>query len=213
MKLSTKNSFAASMLLVSTLALAACSPSNQNDSSAANTENTVTSPTSTASSATNSATNSATGSATADSDADSILSVSDAVVRATVEGNPMTSVFGTILNNSEEDVVITGFTASVEAQSYEIHEVVDGVMREKEGGFVIGAGESHELAPGGDHFMLMGLSAPVAAGDTVEIALELDNGTEVALAPIPVRTIAAGDESYGDDGELTGHEGTEHPAS
>lgn len=189
-------------MLVGALALAACSPANESDSSASPTDAVITSPTSAAGSASDSA--------TADSDADSLLSISDAVVRATVDGNPMTSVFGTILNNSEDEISITGFTASVEAQSYEIHEVVDGVMQEKEGGFVIGAGDSHELAPGGDHFMLMGLSAPVEAGDTVEITLELDNGTEVDLEPIPIRTIAAGDESYGEEGELMGHDGVDH---
>lgn len=206
MKLTIKNSFAGSMLLVGALALAACSPANENNSPADNTEDAVTSATASATAG------SATGSATADSDADSLLSISDAVVRATVEGNPMTSVFGSILNNSEDDITITGFTASVEAESYEIHEVVDGVMQEKEGGFAIGAGDSHELAPGGDHFMLMGLSAPIEAGDTVEITLELDNGTEVDLEPIPVLTIAAGDESYGEEGELMGHDGVDHSA-
>ena len=200
MKFTIKNSFAGSILLVGALALAACSPSNENDSAADMTEDAVTSPTASS------------DSTTADADADQILSVSDAVVRASVEGSPMTAIFGTIANNSEEEVTITGFTASVDAMAYEVHEVVDGVMREKEGGFTIPAGESYELAPGKDHLMLMGLSEPVEAGDTVDVTLILDDGSEIELDPVPVRTIAAGDESYSDDGGLMGHSGVDDSA-
>lgn len=114
----------------------------------------------------------------------------------------MTSVFGTLHNETDEDIQIVGVDADVEAGSYEMHEVVDGVMQEKEGGITVAAGEAHELAPGGDHFMFMELSEPIEAGDVVTITLELGDGSEVTLEGVPVRAMAAGDEDYGDLGGM-----------
>ncbi|GAB3591089.1 hypothetical protein CFAEC_07985 [Corynebacterium faecale] len=195
MKFNVKNSFAGSMLLVGALTLAACSPANENDSVTDTEDGTETSATQIASNGD-----------------DATLAVTGAYVRASVEGSPMTAVFGTLTNTTDEEITLAGFEASIDAAAYEIHEVVDGVMREKEGGLLIPAGESHELAPGQDHLMLMGLAAPIEAGDTVDVTLILDDGTEIELDPVPVRTVAAGDESYGEDGELMGHDGVDDSA-
>lgn len=199
MKLTIKNSVVGSIVVVGALALAACSPANENDSTETATEATTTTATSTTSATT-----------TAEAAADAPLTLTDGFVRASVEGSQMTAIFGTLTNTTDGEITLTGFEASVDAAAYEIHEVVDGVMREKEGGLTIAAGDTHELAPGQDHMMLMGLEAPVEAGDTVDITLILGDGTEIELDPVPVRTIAAGDESYGEDGELTGHTGMDN---
>lgn len=199
MKLTIKNSVVGSIVVVGALALAACSPANENDSTETATEATTTTATSTTSATT-----------TAEAAADAPLTLTDGFVRASVEGSQMTAIFGTLTNTTDEEITLTGFETSVDAAAYEIHEVVDGVMREKEGGLTIAAGDTHELAPGQDHMMLMGLEAPVEAGDTVDITLILSDGTEIELDPVPVRTIAAGDESYGEDGELTGHTGMDN---
>ena len=203
MKLTIKNSVVGSIVVVGALALAACSPANENDSTEATAEATTTTATSTTSTT---STTSAMTTAAADA-ADAPLALTDGFVRATVEGTQMTAIFGTLTNTTDEEINLTGFTASVDAAAYEIHEVVDGVMREKEGGLTIAAGDTHELAPGQDHMMLMGLDTPVEAGDTVDITLILGDGTEIELDPVPVRTIAAGDESYGEDGGLMGNNG------
>lgn len=137
--------------------------------------------------------------------ADATVTLNDGVVRATADDNPMTSVFGTLENQTAEELNIVGLTADVEAESYEIHEVADGVMQEKAGGIVIPAGETHEMTPGGDHFMFLELAEPIAAGDAVSVTVELDDGTTVEFADIPVRTMGAGDEDYGDLGGM-GHE-------
>lgn len=203
MKLTIKNSVVGSIVVVGALALAACSPANENDSTEATAEATTTTATTTA---TATSTTSAMTTVAADA-ADAPLTLTDGFVRATVEGTQMTAIFGTLTNTTDEEINLTGFTASVDAAAYEIHEVVDGVMREKEGGLTIAAGDTHELAPGQDHMMLMGLDTPVEAGDTVDITLILGDGTEIELDPVPVRTIAAGDESYGEDGGLMGNNG------
>ncbi|OFQ37175.1 hypothetical protein HMPREF2943_08050 [Corynebacterium sp. HMSC072D12] len=174
-------------LAAGSLTLAACSPSEE-DSAAA--------PSSAASSAEQD--KNAETSTSASSSAESGVTFEDAVVRAMEEDSDMTAIFGTLHNNTDKDINVLGFSSSVKAKHYEIHEVVDGVMQEKEGGFDIPAGESIELAPGGFHFMLMGVTEPVMAGETATLTLELADGSSVELGDIPVRTIGAGDEDYGD---------------
>lgn len=173
-------------LAAGSLTLAACSPSEE-DSAAA--------PSSAATSAEKD--KGAETSASASSSAESGITFEDAVVRAMEEDSDMTAIFGTLHNNTDEDINVVGFSSSVKAEHYEIHEVVDGVMQEKEGGFDVPAGESIELAPGGFHFMLMGVTEPVMAGETATLTLELADGSTIELGDIPVRTIGAGDEDYG----------------
>ena len=174
-------------LAAGSLTLAACSPSEE-DSAAA--------PSSAASSAEQD--KNAETSTSASSSAESGVTFEDAVVRAMEKDSDMTAIFGTLHNNTDKDINVVGFSSSVKAKHYEIHEVVDGVMQEKEGGSDIPAGESIELAPGGFHFMLMGVTEPVMAGETATLTLELADGSSVELGDIPVRTIGAGDEDYGD---------------
>lgn len=178
-------------LAAGSLTLAACSPSEE-DSAAA--------PSSTATSAEKD--KDAETSTSASSSAESGVTFEDAVVRAMEKDSDMTAIFGTLHNHTDKDVNVVGFTSSVKAKHYEIHEVVDGVMQEKEGGFDIPAGESVELAPGGFHFMVMGVTEPVMAGETATLTLELADGSTIELGDIPVRTIGAGDEDYGDMGHM-----------
>ncbi|AZA11561.1 copper chaperone PCu(A)C [Corynebacterium gerontici] len=127
------------------------------------------------------------------------ITLSDAYVKATEDGKDMTAIFGTIHNDSDQDVNVTGFKANIDAQKFELHEVVDGVMRQKEGGYVIPAGESLVLEPGKEHMMVMGLKQPIKAGDKVNLTIELADGTSVEVSDVPVRTIGAGQENYGND--------------
>ncbi|ALC06077.1 hypothetical protein CDES_08360 [Corynebacterium deserti GIMN1.010] len=178
-----KKSFVAGAVLSSALVLGACSPANQNDSAG---DPSATSTTASSVVATSS----------------EPISAENAVVRASVEGSDMTAVFATLVNNTDEELHITAFDADVDAQSFELHEVVNGVMQEKPDGLVIPAGESVELAPGGDHLMILGLAQPIEAGDAINLVLTLEDGTEVPLDAIPARTIAAGDEEYGNMGDM-----------
>ena len=58
-------------------------------------------------------------------------------------------------------------------------------MRHVPDGFAIPAGESHSLQRGGDHVMLMGLSRPLADGDTVTLTLTFEKAGEVVI-DVPV---------------------------
>lgn len=116
------------------------------------------------------------------------------------DGNDMTPIFGTLRNTTDQDLHVVGFTTSLGDASYEIHEVVDGVMRQKEGGFDIPAGGTHELAPGGDHFMIMEYADKIPAGSAIDVTLLLDDGTTSVVPDVAVRTMLPGDEGYGDEG-------------
>lgn len=133
------------------------------------------------------------------------VTFTDGVVRAKGTDKEMTGIFGTFHNGTGEDVTITGFTSDVPG-TYEIHEVVDGVMQEKEGGITIPAGGTHEMAPGGDHLMILDHPDEIPAGEVVDLTVELANGDTLEVEDVAVRTMNPGDEDYGGDGELTGHE-------
>ena len=171
------------------LVLAGCSPQNQNDSTESKADTT---------------TNAAAQSAAAES---KDLTFEDAVVRAN-EDKDMTAIFGNLVNHSDKDITITGFSTSLNAKVNQMHETVDGKMQEMSSPLVVKAGESHELAPGGDHFMLMEMDNQIAPGESVDLKVELEGGEELDLGEIQTRSMPAGDEDYGDmkDHQMEGHE-------
>ncbi|KAA8725193.1 copper chaperone PCu(A)C [Corynebacterium phocae] len=142
-----------------------------------------------------------------DGEAHSGLHMHDAVVRAMDETSDMTAIFGEIHNSTDKEVTIVGFKSSVDAKMNQIHEVTDGVMKEKEGGITLAAGEDIDLEPGGYHFMLMGVAKPIMAGETVDLTLELKDGSTIDVKGIPVRTMGAGAEGYED---MHGHDHDDH---
>lgn len=140
--------------------------------------------------------------------AEAPLTVLDSWTKATESG--MTGSFATLENTTDQDVHVTGVHSEL-SPVVELHTMVDdgtgqSVMQEAPDGFTVAAGETHELAPGGDHVMFMDLQSPLAPGDTVDYVLELEDGTEVTVTS-EVRDFAGANESYhGGEGE-SGHEG------
>ncbi|MEU4236038.1 copper chaperone PCu(A)C [Actinoplanes sp. NPDC026619] len=123
------------------------------------------------------------------------LTVKDPWVKAVDSG--MTAAFGTLVNNTAADVTVV--SAASPASPMELHEMAmqDGamVMRPKEGGFVIKAGGTHELSPGGDHLMLMQPSAPIKPGDELRFTLTLGDGGTVSFSAV-AKPFAGAGESY-----------------
>lgn len=142
---------------------------------------------------------STTASDAANSEQDSsALDLADGYCRAKAEDSDMTACFGTLKNSSNEDITVESFTApDLEGANTELHDVVDGRMRQKKGGFTIPAGGSQELMPGGEHLMVMNYPDPIEAGDTLTFVLSLNDGTEITT-DFPVREQPSGDEDYGD---------------
>ncbi|OUZ12147.1 hypothetical protein BHE97_02860 [Aeromicrobium sp. PE09-221] len=141
------------------------------------------------------------GEEAADSEASSSLSMSDPWVKSADDG--MTAAFGELANDGDDDVTVVAVTSPA-SPMIELHETVDDgsgemTMREIEGGFVIPAGESMTLEPGGNHIMLMDLTGPIAAGDEVTFTLELSDGSTLDVEA-PAKDYAGANENY-EEGE------------
>ncbi len=134
------------------------------------------------------------------------VTLEDGFVREKAADSMMTGVFGTLTNHTDEDLELVGFGTDLGAGMNEIHEVVDGVMQEKRDPMVIPAAGTYELVPGGDHLMIMGVDGEIPAGDVVTFTLEFADGDTVEIPEVPVRTVLAGEENYGADGGLQGHD-------
>ncbi|MDG4832950.1 copper chaperone PCu(A)C [Solwaraspora sp. WMMD1047] len=125
----------------------------------------------------------------------STFMVRDPWIKAADEG--MTAAFGTLVNNTDADVTITGVSTTVSPM--EVHEMAmqDGrmVMRPKADGITIKAGASHVLEPGGDHFMLMDLNSPVRAGDELTFTLTFADGATAEFTAV-AKPFTGAEESY-----------------
>jgi copper(I)-binding protein len=135
------------------------------------------------------------------------VTVSDPWVKAADEG--MSAAFGEITNNGSQEVTIVSATSDASTM-LELHETVDDgtgamTMQEKDGGFVIGAGETLDLEPGGNHLMFMDLVDPLEAGEEVTVTLRFSDDSTAEITA-PVKDYAGANESYSGDTE-SGHEG------
>ncbi len=129
------------------------------------------------------------------------LAIADAWVKSAEEG--MSAAFGVLENIGDEDITIVSGTSTA-SSTVELHETVESgtgemVMRPKEGGFVIPAGGSFEIAPGGNHIMLMGLVAPIVAGEEASVVLTLSDGSTFSFTA-PVKDYEGANETYVGDG-------------
>ena len=131
------------------------------------------------------------------------LTMTDAWVKASESG--MTGAFGLLENTGTDDLTVVSAMTTAAAM-IELHETVtndagDMVMQEKKGGFMVPAGGSIELAPGANHIMLMGLIAPLAAGEETTFTLTLDDGSSFAFTA-PVKDYTGANENYEGDTEM-----------
>lgn len=130
--------------------------------------------------------------------------VGNAFVRATDQGSAapyMTAAFMSITNKTDADVTLVGGSAAW-AEMVQVHEVVDGIMRQKAGGLLIPAGATASLEMGGNHLMFMGMGEPLMAGDEVTFTLSFGDSTIDVTAP--VKSANAGSETYTAMGTASG---------
>ena len=127
------------------------------------------------------------------SQAQSTLQVSEQWVKAAPDG--MTALFGTLTNTGNTELrVVSGSSPS--AGMVQLHEVSDGQMREKQGGYAIAPHGSLTLKPGADHIMLMDLTGPIVAGQEVTVTLRMADGSTQAVTAL-ARDFAGNQENYG----------------
>ena len=127
------------------------------------------------------------------------VTVTNAYVKATdassVMGDMfMTGAFMEITNNTDAPLTLVGGEADF-AMEVQVHEVVDGKMQMKDGGFTIEPGATRVLKPGGDHMMFVGMTAGLAAGAEVTFTAVFLEGQTVDITA-PVKVLNMGGETY-----------------
>ena len=130
------------------------------------------------------------------------FAISDAWAMAAEEG--MSAAFGVLENTGTEPITVVSVTTPA-SDMVELHETVandagEMVMKEKDGGFVIPAGTSFELAPGGNHIMFMSLPKPIVAGEEIELTLHFSDDSSMTVNAV-VKDFTGAEENYesGDD--------------
>lgn len=117
------------------------------------------------------------------------ITIADPYARASAMMSKSGAAFMVIKNAGAEDDRLIAAASDV-AEKVELHTHVEnaqGVMQmiEVEEGFAIPAGGEHALARGGDHVMFLGLTRPLAHGDSVEVTLTFEKAGDVTVT-IPV---------------------------
>lgn len=111
----------------------------------------------------------------------------DPWVRAMPPGSPNTGVFMKLHNGGTGATAVVGASSDA-ATTVELHtHVMEGgvaQMRPVER-FDLAVDAMHELKPGGDHVMLIGLKGDLAIGQQVDVTLRFADGSEqVVSAPV-----------------------------
>ena len=130
----------------------------------------------------------------------SALTITDPWVKAADSG--MSAAFGTLENAGTSDVTVLS-AQSAASSMVQLHETVSNAagemtMQQKQGGFVIPAGGALELAPGGNHIMLMDLTNPIKAGDEAAFTLTLSDGSTIDFTAV-AKDYTGANETYTGD--------------
>jgi copper(I)-binding protein len=121
------------------------------------------------------------------------------------------AVFFEIVNHSTTAPDRLVSAMSDVAQRVELHtHLIDanGVARmvEVEDGFAVAPGATHVLRRGADHVMLMGLTRPLADGDTFELRLVFEREGEVVIeVPVDLNRVPTQGDGHGGHGSHGAH--------
>ncbi len=113
------------------------------------------------------------------------IAVTQAWARPTRAGRQTSAAYLTLCNGGDEADALTGVSFSA-AAAVELHETVvdnDGIASMSPIDEVaLPAGEAANLAPGGAHIMLIGLTDTLEPGENVELLLEFKNAPPMTVA-------------------------------
>jgi len=143
------------------------------------------------------------------------MHVHDVYARSNGQEGGSGAVFFMIHNNTATDDRLVAASAPV-AQKVELHthvESADGVMQmvQIEGGIALPGGEMHELARGGDHVMLLGLTQVLKDGDTFPLTLTFEQAGEVTVEAVVDNARKPGAGMMDHSGHGAGHgDGHDH---
>jgi len=117
--------------------------------------------------------------------ADPVIEIEDPYARTASDMAKSGAAFMVIRNSGTTDdrlvAARTDVAARVELHTHTENESGLMMMIEVEEGFPVPAGGAAMLARGGDHVMLMGLTEPLAQGDSFPVTLVFEKAGEVTL--------------------------------
>ena len=131
------------------------------------------------------------------------ITVTDAWVRQPAEGQTTSAAYGTIDNAGDTDITLISASVPFDA-TVEIHETLmddEGTMQmqEREDGFVVAAGSTFKLEPGGPHVMMLDID-PADFVDEVDVTMIFDDGTDLTVTA-PIRSIDGMDMDMNHSGD------------
>jgi len=110
------------------------------------------------------------------------VAVGDAFCRPTPNGRMMTGCYLTMTARADDRLVAVTATG---AGRVELHEsrMESGMMmmHPMEDGLALPEGRLMELRPGGSHIMVMGLTRPLAEGDSLELTLDFQRAPDATV--------------------------------
>ncbi|HEX7707823.1 MAG TPA: copper chaperone PCu(A)C [Thermoanaerobaculia bacterium] len=111
------------------------------------------------------------------------VSIGAAWIREPNPARDLTAGFMSLTNHGDKEVSLVRAVSDA-AKVVELHEMqmADGMMKMRQvERIAIAPKTTVKLEPGGLHLMLIGLSGPLADGDTVAMTLEFDDGTQAVI--------------------------------
>jgi|SRR5690625_944685 len=118
--------------------------------------------------------------------------ISDAYARATPPGAAVGAVYFKLHNqDNQADRLLRADSPVAERTEIHTHTMTDGVARMHEVPAIeLPPGEVVTFQPGGYHIMLIELTAPLTAGETLPLTLTFELAGEVSLT-VPIRKITS----------------------
>lgn len=131
-----------------------------------------------------------------DEDGCEIVTLVGGWARSSPMGAPNGAVFGLLVNlGAEPDMLVSASTPAAEV--VELHETIMGdgdvmQMRPVEGGIAVMPDNYLALQPGGLHIMLINLTQPLVAGETLDLTLNFEHVGEVVVT-VPIVEMLEGE--------------------
>jgi copper(I)-binding protein len=125
-----------------------------------------------------------------DGNAEPAVTLSNGWARATPGGAQVAAVYARLSNTGAQSVTISSIRTDV-ARMAQVHETKEsnGMMQMRHvDPLALPANTDIDLAPGGMHLMLMGLTQPLTVGMKFKVTFELADGRQLML-PVVVGTV------------------------
>ncbi len=112
----------------------------------------------------------------------SVVAPDEALCRPTPNGRNVTGCYVTLTASRNDRLVSVESPLAAQGQIHEM-KIQNGIMSmaELKAGLALPAGEAVVLKPGGNHIMLIGLSQPLKAGETVLLSLSFETAPPVQV--------------------------------